>query len=252
MVTTFLPFKSPFTIQVRTLKHDLGRVKYMGTLVFLRYITIPITVVAINLIVHTVLPGNIILALVLCFTSIMVLIPSESTNTTKKGMEEKKIAFDELSHPLDFTDMTIEEQNLHKAMGSIFGAMAQSAGRDIYSSEITGTEENVEQENIPNSNSFSGSTLQKQPEMNFSTSVNEDIPKIRLEVSQDGKLHYIFLEEETDVEEIEKSPENVPDIASEDADFETSDDLIEILEHLLNEPEAKGREKLEKKLQFSE
>lgn len=221
----------------------------MDILVILRYITILITIAVINFIVYTVLPGNVILAMIICFTFILTLIPSESTNKSSKEMEENKITFDELLHPLNLSDMTMEEKNLHEAMGNVFNAMAHDAGRDIYSSEISGTEKILEKENNPNRKFFSNFNTDNQSKSDFSTSLSQEIPKIRLEVSQDGKLHYIFLKEENDVEE---SPKSLSDTAPEDTNFEAIDDLIEILESRLNEYDQEKENKIEKKLQLSE
>ncbi|MHA2319939.1 MAG: hypothetical protein ACXAC6_19555, partial [Candidatus Hodarchaeales archaeon] len=176
---------------------NLGQVKSMGTMVTLRYIMIPIVVAIINLIVYTISPGNMLVSMVLSSVSILILIPSNSTKTANKSTIEDGLTFEEMSKSLDYQDMSFEEQGIHAVMGNVFETMARSAGQDMYSNEITGTEELYQKDNTDKTTSNQEFTTENQFEPDIPVSIVDKPENVRLEVSSDGKLHYVFYEEET-------------------------------------------------------
>jgi hypothetical protein len=158
---------------------------------------IPIVVAIINLIVYTISPGNMLVSMVLSSVSILILIPSNSTKTANKSTIEDGLTFEEMSKSLDYQDMSFEEQGIHAVMGNVFETMARSAGQDMYSNEITGTEELYQKDNTDKTTSNQEFTTENQFEPDIPVSIVDKPENVRLEVSSDGKLHYVFYEEET-------------------------------------------------------
>ncbi len=175
---------------------NLGRVKSMSTKATLRYIMIPIMIAVSNLIVYTISPGNILASLVLSSISILILAPSQSTEVDTKSNIEDSLTFEEMSKSFDYDDMSFEEQSLHAVMGNVFETMAQNAGQDMYSNDITGTEDSYQQDNENDLVSDQEVIAENYSESNLSSSFADKTENVRLEVSPDGKLHYVFYEEE--------------------------------------------------------
>jgi len=176
---------------------NLGRVKSMSTTVTLRYIMIPIMVAIINLTVYTISPGNMLVSMVLSSVSILILIPSNNAKITNEVVIKDSLTFEEMSKSLEYQDMSFEEQNLHAVMGNVFETMAQSAGQDMYSNEITGTGEPHQKDNTSEICSNHEYKIEEKFKPNVPVSTTDNPENVRLEVSSDGKLHYVFYEEET-------------------------------------------------------
>jgi hypothetical protein len=154
-------------------------------------------VAIINLIVYTISPGNMLVSMVLSSISILVLIPQKSTNLANESAIEDTLTFEEMSKSLDYQDMSFEEQSAHAVMGNVFETMARSAEQDMYSNDITGTDNSYQQDNIDKISSNKDFTTKNQPEPDVPVSITDKPENVRLEVSSDGKLHYVFYEEET-------------------------------------------------------
>jgi hypothetical protein len=154
-------------------------------------------VAIINLIVYTISPGNMIVSMVLSSITILILIPQKNTNLASETVIDDSLTFEEMSKSLDYQDMSFEEQSMHAVMGNVFETMARSAEQDMYSNDITGTDGSYQQDNADEISSDQNLTTENQPEPDVPVSITDKPENVRLEVSSDGKLHYVFYEEET-------------------------------------------------------
>jgi hypothetical protein len=177
---------------------------------------IPIMVAIINLIVYTIFPGNMLVSMVLSSIIILILIPSKSTEITNESTIEDTLTFEEMSKSLDYQDMSFEEQSAHAVMGTVFETMARSAEQDMYSNDITGTGNSYQQDNTNNNSLNQEFADENQLEPDISALSTDKPENVRLEVSLDGKLHYVFYEEETppdiDINAIKSLSDRVEDV----------------------------------------
>jgi len=166
-----------------------SRLNILNITVLMRYILSTVVVVVINMIVFMISPGNLVMAIMFSSVSIMALVPSGSAESDSSADKEDSLTFERISSSLDDQEMSVEENRMHKTLGTIFDVMAISSGQDLYSSDITGTE--------------------SVPKKEEKAMENNQQVKVRLEVSNDGLLHYIFEEEEKAPAEEEKLPVNI-------------------------------------------
>ena len=189
----------------------------------LSYFAVIMAILTFQTIMFTISPGNLVVALLPSIVAISILVPgsndiekkrhqmvkvrSNTLKEVKKVKEKEPLTFsdiaDSLNQPIE-EELTLEELAVNSMIGNVFDTMEKNAKQDIYSNSISTTTENpleLEEEEIK----------------------QLDDCNVKLDVDNDGKLHYIFLDDEDDAID-----ENIPFDDDEDLDIVEEDDKNQI------------------------
>ncbi|MFW9991831.1 MAG: hypothetical protein ACFFD4_07205 [Candidatus Odinarchaeota archaeon] len=204
--------------------------------IIFRYIAVILAVLAINVTVFTLSPGNLISAIIPSIIILSAFLPAKAASNDQKNKKKSNsavnlgmktfsepLAYEELSRSLDSQKIDKNESEFHSTLGNVFNTMAQNAGQDLYSSEITGTNGRAQNSEEKRESHAPSLTVKPSREENKSEQPQEDLKKVtckvsdskkpfnyeffldntsnipvnvKLEVGSDGKLHYIFQENE--------------------------------------------------------
>ncbi|MHA2295765.1 MAG: hypothetical protein ACXADA_07080 [Candidatus Hodarchaeales archaeon] len=188
----------------------------MRTKMIIRYVIALLGILVIHFLVYIITPGNWLGAIIISFCSLYALLPSKESNNNLSQVKEDSLTFNKLASSINMQDLDDNNPELHSTLGAVFSTMVHDAALDLYSSEFTFSNDR-NQKTIDNNDLISV----KQPDddsrdkiafketniecMEPLNSVNtpdlppitENIPvDVKLEVDHEGKLHYIFQENE--------------------------------------------------------
>ncbi|MFW9997845.1 MAG: hypothetical protein ACFFD4_37740 [Candidatus Odinarchaeota archaeon] len=210
----------------------------MHNKIIMKYMLVFLGIIAVHFIIYTITPGNWPGALITSIIILWVFLPVNGSSNSDS--HDKSLTFSELAKSVNLDEMDSEEQEFHSALGTVFNTMAQNATQDIYSSEMTSsdnqTKKSAEKTSIITSEIFEKIATDKTSyqssgimnaledtktfdDLNFFPVEDSDPFDIKLEVDPDGKLHYIF--QETEITPIEGSHGN------ESVPVEVQEDIME-------------------------
>ena len=186
----------------------------------LPYIRILFTVVTIHVIVLTLLPGSLIVAIIPSLVVITVFLPSsnlqknneinyQDKSNKREGLKIKNnpLTYGDLVRSLDLQALTTDETDesleqveldskelaIHSMLGNVFNTMANDSNKKIYQNKMIRPSRTVDK---PEKRVISREKSEKFSNLD-NDSEKEDYPiDVKLKVDPDGKLHYIFQNKE--------------------------------------------------------
>ncbi|MHA2296840.1 MAG: hypothetical protein ACXAEU_00145 [Candidatus Hodarchaeales archaeon] len=166
----------------------------MNNFMVVRYAITILAVLISNLLVYIIFPGNWLGAVILGFIALVVILPSRNGCNTDSSTKNDSITCNDISQSIEQQDLKNEKIGFHSMLGNVFNTMALNAGHDLYSSEITGTSEQFQKQEV---------CKRSATDEVFSKAINNQVfPRdgegslinVKLKVGPDGKFHYIFQE----------------------------------------------------------